>query len=124
MQSDFVSGNWDISKQVRDHSYKQIINKPDTNIQRNIIRNMLLAHPEGITDLEICVLTGFIRTSVTARRNEIENVTVIGIAKIQDENGDRLNTLWGFQNPHPLISCGTKKNEGGKNADRRKDAIG
>jgi len=110
LQSDFVSGNWGISEQVRNHSYKTVINKPDTNIQRNIIRKMLLAHPEGITDLEICILTGFSRTSVTARRNEIDDVCIVGIAKIQDENGDRLNTLWGMDvDPDPYIAGGTLK---------------
>jgi len=83
-----------LSWYVRDESYKQTLKEEETNIQRNIIRHMLEAHPEGVTDLEICSLTGFSRTSVTARRNEIDGVQAVGFAKIIHENGDRLNTLW------------------------------
>ena len=83
-----------LSHYARDESYKQVMQKEDTNIQRNIIRKMLQSHPEGITDFEICILTGFNRSSVTARRNEIREAIAVGIAKIQDEYGDRLNTLW------------------------------
>lgn len=87
----------DLSSYVRNESYKQVMQREDTNIQRNIIRKMLQAHPEGITDLEICVLTGFSRSSVTARRNEIQEAIAVGMAKITDEYGDRLNTLWGVE---------------------------
>jgi len=83
-----------LSQYARDESYKQTMQREDTNIQRNIIRKMLMAHPEGITDLEICILTGFSRSSVCARRNEIQEATAVGFAKITDEYGDRLNTLW------------------------------
>ena len=88
----------EISSYVRNMSYKQVIQKEDTNIQRNIIKRILQAHPEGVTDLEICILTGISRSSVCARRNEIKNVIVVGIAKIHDRDGDRLNTLWGISN--------------------------
>jgi len=93
----------ELGKQVRNINYKQAIQKEDTNIQRNVIKHIIHGHPEGITDLEICVLTGFCRSSVTARRNEIPEVQAVGIAKITDEYGDRLNTLWG----EGCISCGT-----------------
>lgn len=83
-------------KKIRDINYKTIIQHEDTNIQRNIIHKMLLSHPEGVTDFEICILTGFSRSSVTARRNEIPEAKAIGFAKITDKNGDRLNTLWGM----------------------------
>lgn len=94
MQTELFDYNQSLSKQIRDYSYKQVIQKEDTNIQRNTIRHILLGHPEGITDLEICVLTGFSRSSVTAHRNEIPAVAAVGYAKIIDEQGDRLNTLW------------------------------
>jgi len=100
-QEDFIleeglEKNRELGKQVRNISYRQVMQKDDTNIQRNIIRKMLQAHPEGITDLEICVLTGFSRSSVTARRNEIPEAMAVGFAKITDKYGDRLNTLWGL----------------------------
>lgn len=94
MQTELFDYKEDIGKQVRNHSYKQVIQQEDTNIQRNIIRHILMGHPEGITDLEICIITGFSRSSVTARRNEIPDVVAVGIAKIHDEYGDRFNTLW------------------------------
>lgn len=88
----------ELSHYVRDESYKQIINDNHTDIQREIIRNTILNHPEGITDLEICITTGIRRSSVTARRNEIPDMMAIGIAKITDEYGDRFNTLWSIDN--------------------------
>jgi len=93
MQTDLRT-HFNLGKEIRNHNYKQAIQREDTNIQRNIIKKMLLSHPEGITDLEICVLTGFSRTSVTARRNEIPEATAVGYAKIKGKNVDRLNTLW------------------------------
>ena len=105
MQSDFLMENWSLSKEIRNHSYKQIINDQNTDIQRNKIYNLLLEHPEGVTDLEICLLTGFSRTSVTARRNEIPDVIMVGIAKLE---GGRVNTLWGID-PNPLAVSGTLK---------------
>lgn len=85
------------SKVIRDISYKRVMVDDDTCIQRNIIYKMIQSHPEGLTDFEICVLTGFSRSSVCARRNEIPNVRPVGYAKIVDVFGDRLNTLWGIQ---------------------------
>jgi len=79
---------------IRNINHRQALEREDTNIQRNIIRKMLKNHPEGLTDLEICNFTGFSRSSVTARRNEINNVKPIGYAKIVTADGDRLNTLW------------------------------
>ena len=90
------SSNKDLGKKVRNYSYNRIVDKEETSIQRNIIRKLLMAHPEGITDLEICIITGFKRSSVNARRNEIPEAIGVGIAKIVDIDGDRLNTLWGF----------------------------
>ena len=83
-----------LSHYARDESYKQIMQREDTNVQRNIIRKILQSHPEGITDLELCIFTGISRSSVCARRNEIPEAVAVGFAKIQDEYGDRLNTLW------------------------------
>jgi len=96
MQTDLET-HW-IGKEVRNISYKTVINDEHTDVQRDIIRRILMGHPEGITDLEICIITGFSRTSVTARRNEIPEVTAVGYAKIKGENGDRLNTLWSIEN--------------------------
>ena len=87
----------EISQYVRDHSYRQIIKKERTNIQRNLVKATIHSHPTGITDLEICILTGISRSSVTARRNEIPEVIPVGIAKIVEKDGDRLNTLWGIK---------------------------
>jgi len=85
----------EISTFVKNDSYKKTQENPVTGLQRSIIYKILQGHPEGITDLEICILTGISRSSVCARRNEIPNVCAVGIAKIHDENyGDRFNTLW------------------------------
>lgn len=99
-----------LSRTIRNLSYEQILSDKITNIQRERIAQIIQMHPEGITDLEICILTGLSRSSVTGRRNEIPWVVPIGFAKIQGDNGenDRLNTLWGG---HPPISCGTLKKE-------------
>ena len=88
----------EISDYVKAVSYKQALQKPNTDGQRNIIKNIISSYPEGITDLEICLLTGISRSSVTARRNEIKNVFAVGIAKIHDKNRGRLNVLWGMNN--------------------------
>ena len=101
----------ELGKKIRDYSYKQVINDTHTGIQRETVRNVILSHPEGVTDLEICVTTGISRSSVTARRNEIHNVVPVGIAKIRtyDGEGDRLNTLWGIDEGEALVSYGTPK---------------
>ena len=78
-------------------SYNQIKRSGMADIQREKVKQIICEHPEGITDLEICITCGISRSSVTARRNEIGGVFAIGIAKIVDEfEDDRLNTLWGF----------------------------
>jgi len=87
-----------LSFYVRDENYKQTLQKEETNVQRDIIRHILVGHPEGITDLEICNITGISRSSVTARRNELKDVEAIGFAKIITSDGDRLNTLWTIVN--------------------------
>lgn len=90
--------NRELGKQVRNHSYMVTIAKPHTDTQREIIENIIWEHPEGITDTELCILTGISKSSVTARRNEIEGVISVGIAKYIDfDNVDRFNTLWGIQ---------------------------
>lgn len=87
-----------LSKQVRNHSYLVTMGKPDTDTQREIIESIIEDHPEGVTDTELCILTGISKSSVTARRNEIEGVIPIGIAKYVDCDGmDRFNTLWGIK---------------------------
>jgi len=96
-----------LGKKVRDYNYKQVKDKSSTERQRGVIETIIQQHPEGITDLEICILTGISRSSVTARRNEIPDIIPIGVAKIVDEQGDRFNTLWGRGDP--LVSCGTQK---------------
>ena len=90
-----LEDNRELGKQVRNYSYKQVMQNESTGVQCNIIHKILQGHPEGITDLEICILTGFPRSSVTARRNEIPSMVAVGIAKITCEGkADRLNTLW------------------------------
>ena len=88
-----------ISKTIRDINYKQVMNDGTADIQVQQVLKTILEHPEGITDIEICIMTGISRSSVTARRNELPNVVPVGIAKItsEDGKGDRLNTLWGMQ---------------------------
>jgi len=85
-------------KTIRDLSHYKAMQNPETSIQRNIIHKIITGHPEGITDIEICILTGFSRSSVNARRNEIPDVRPVGYAKVVGEDGDRLNTLWGIDN--------------------------
>jgi len=85
-----------LSELVRNINYMQTINDDNTQIQRNIIDRLINEHPEGITDIEICIATGISRSSVNARRNEIDDVVAVSIAKYTDEHGhDRINTLWG-----------------------------
>ena len=91
------------SRVIRDINYFQSKNSDVSGVQRSIISKMIHAHPEGITDFEICAFTGFSRTSVTARRNEIYGVKPIGFAKIITEDGDRLNTLWGVSKANEEI---------------------
>ena len=88
----------EIGDYVKAVNYEQVKKKEFTVNQRNLVKDIIRNHPEGITDLEICVLSGISRSSVTARRNEIRDVIAIGIAKIHDEFGDRLNILWGLDN--------------------------
>lgn len=88
--------NRSLGEKVRDTSYKQVVNEEHTLVQREIVDKIICGHPEGITDLEICVITGFSRSSVNARRNELPDVEPVGVAKYTDEYGkDHLNTLWG-----------------------------
>ena len=97
MLEEGLERNRELGKQVRNISYKQTISNSHTDCQRNQIKETILAYPSGITDTEICVITGISKSSVTARRNEIPEVIPIGIAKITDKLcGDRLNTLWGI----------------------------
>jgi transcription initiation factor IIE alpha subunit len=84
-------------KEVRDISYKTIIISKDTDVQRNLVYNAILGHPEGITDTEICILTGISKSSVNARRNELRRVVPVCVAVYTDEHGYcRLNTMWGI----------------------------
>ena len=82
------------SELVRDVSY---LNNQNIFLnQREFVKKMLLAHPEGITDQEIAELTGFSLSSVNARRNEC-NAIVVGIANYEDENGNNhLRCMWGL----------------------------
>ena len=83
----------DLGRYARDESYKQTKQETHIDIQREIIHRVIISHPEGITDLEICNLTGISRSSVNARRNELENVVGVGLTRIDD----RLNTMWGVE---------------------------
>jgi len=98
MQREIFDYNPEInSKTIRDINYHQTIQKEETNIQRNIIRHIIQSHPEGITDFELENITGFRRSSITARRNEIKEISIVGIAVYSDDDGNsRLNTLWGI----------------------------
>jgi hypothetical protein len=88
--------NRELGKTIRNIEYHKTQNNEYTSIQRNIVDKIITGHPEGITDLEMCILTGFSRSSINARRNEIPDVIAVGYAKYTDEIGkDHLNTLWG-----------------------------
>ena len=85
-----------LSTIVKAISYEHAKAKEYTSTQRNIIDSIINDHPEGLTDIEICLLTGFSRSSVNARRNELEDVIPVGLAVYQDEHGNNhLNVLWG-----------------------------
>ena len=102
--------NRELGKTIRNIEYQKTRDNPETANQRNLIHKIILGHPEGITDMEIVILTGISRSSVNARRNELSDVTAVGYAKYTDEFGmDHLNTLWGVTDTHPLISTGTLK---------------
>lgn len=87
----------DLSVYIRNLSYLQAQSEPHTDIQRDMVKDTIEGHPEGITDLEICISTGISRSSVNARRNELDGVVAVGFAKITSKEGDRLNTLWGIE---------------------------
>ena len=82
---------------VKKDVYKKVVEHKNTGFQRNVVYNIIKSHPEGITDMEISIITGFSRTSVNGRRNELPDVVPVGVAKIVDEWGDRFNTLWGIK---------------------------
>jgi len=85
-----------LAETIRDISYKQTIQEGTQGSQKEVIKSILEQYPEGITDLELMVLTGYTRASITARRNELMAIPV-GYVKIINKNGkDRLNTLWSF----------------------------
>ena len=82
------------SELVRDASF--LNNEHIFLNQREFIRKILLAHPEGITDQEMAEFTGFSLSSVNARRNEC-NAVVVGISCYEDEKGNsHLRCLWGY----------------------------
>jgi hypothetical protein len=78
-------------------AYKKVQNHKDTDVQRNVVYQIIKCHPEGITDMEISIITGISRSSINGRRNELPDVKPVGYAKIVDSWGDRLNTLWGVK---------------------------
>lgn len=79
----------------RNSSYNDTMKESKSLVQRNLVYQILCGHPEGITDMEISLFTGISRSSVNARRNEIENVKVVGLATVFFDDGScRLNTLW------------------------------
>jgi len=86
----------ELSTFARDDSYVKTMNDKDTETQRKTIRNLLMSHPEGLTDTEICIHTGICKSSVNGRRNEIKDVVIVGLAKVINWDGgeDRLNTMW------------------------------
>jgi len=87
-----------LSEMIRDLSYLQTQDEGKEQIQREVIESIIRSHPAGITDYELCLKTGYARTSITARRNTIAGVIPLGYAKIVFKDGtDRLNTLWGFE---------------------------
>ena len=83
---------------ARDSSHRDMQIEPQTLVQRNLVFQIIKGHPEGITDKEISLFTGISRSSVNARRNEISNVGVVGLATVFFHDGRcRLNTLWGMK---------------------------
>lgn len=87
-----------LAETIRDISFQQTIQEGKKRSQGEVIESILKQHPAGITDLEIMILTGYSRTSITARRNELGAIP-LGYAKIIFKDGtDRLNILWGLKN--------------------------
>ena len=85
-----------LGETIRDISFQKTIQEGKKRSQGEVIESILKQYTEGITDLELMILTGYSRTSITARRNELKAVGV-GYAKIIFKDGkDRLNTLWGI----------------------------
>ena len=83
-----------IPEQIRDKTY--VDNQDAFITQREIIRKIILGHPEGITDQEISLFTGFSLSSVNGRRNEL-NAIPINICIYTDERGNsHMRTMWGI----------------------------
>ena len=83
------------SERVRDESF--INNQESFLTKREIIKRIISAHPEGISDQEISEFTGFPLSCVNGRRNELRNIQVVGISTYEDENGNTYSRcLWGY----------------------------
>ena len=83
-----------ISEHIRNVAY--LNNQNGFFNQRELVRKILLGHPEGITDQEMAEFTGLPLSSINARRNEC-NAIVVGICCYEDEEGhSHLRCLWGF----------------------------
>lgn len=85
-----------VSKQIRDASY--IVNQDVFVIKRDIIHNLILDHPEGITDQEISIITGISLSCVNGRRNEIIPKPVpVSLCIYSDDDGNsHMRTMWGI----------------------------
>ena len=92
---DFSQPDNSVSKVVRNRSL--VDNQDIFCCQRDIVRRVLLGHPEGITDQEVSDFTGFPLSAVNGRRNELDAV-VVGLAVYEDENGRcHCRCMWGLE---------------------------
>lgn len=99
MQSNFEI-NWNstkkVSKQVRDINY--ICNQDVFLSQREIVKRIIQSHPEGITDQEMEVITGFPLSAINGRRNELEAIVVSLCIYTDDLGNNHMRSMWGFSN--------------------------
>jgi len=85
-------------------SYLKHLESERGKSQMAIVFDIFRAHPEGITDKEIYQITGIFPSTVSARRNDINNSTdpaynIYKIAPVRDKDGKPLKRNGG------LINC-------------------
>lgn len=85
-----------IGKVVRNTTYQD--QKDSFLNKRSIVLQVIVQHPEGVTDHEIAFETGLYLSCVNGRRNELMQeglVMPIGIASYEENGHSHIRTLWG-----------------------------
>lgn len=83
-------------KQVRDSSYRQVVDSGIVSKQAGQIFDYLLNYPDGKSNNDINRALGVRVSSVTARINELRKQgRVIMVGKAIDYETGKLNVLWG-----------------------------